>query len=57
MFLFMELSLLYATGSLGNCSWVDAKDHDLSAKLDTSETIWYWLVSGHVFATKRSKNK
>jgi hypothetical protein len=53
----MELSLLYATGSLGNCSWVDAKDHDLSAKLDTSETIWYWLVSGHVFATKRSKNK
>ncbi len=50
----MELSLPYATGSLGNCSWEDAKDHNLSAKLDTSETVRYWLVSGHVFATKGS---
>jgi hypothetical protein len=30
---------MYATGSLGNYSCEDAKDHDLSVKLETSETV------------------
>jgi hypothetical protein len=50
----MEVSQIYATGSLGNRSCEDANDHNLSAKLETSETVQYWFVSGHISATKHS---